>query len=68
VKSLASQRVLEAKMVTLRSFRRDGAGRTLADVYVDGDDLAALLAEAVREAEAWDAGRRKGWGAGGNSS
>ena len=54
VKAFVSRRVQEAKMVTLRNFRRDGAGRVLADLYADGHGLAALLSEVARGEESWD--------------
>jgi len=44
-KDFVARRVQEARMVTLRDFRRDKAGRLLANVHVDGDNLAALLVE-----------------------
>ena len=49
VKDFAARRIQEARMATLRDFRRDQAGRLLADVHVDGENLAALLLKAVRE-------------------
>ena len=50
VKDFAAQRVRDARLATLRNFRRDKRGRVLADVFVDGQDISELLAEVIREA------------------
>jgi len=48
VKDFVALRILGARQVMLRDFRRDKSGRLLANVHIDHCDLSALLAELVQ--------------------